>query len=404
MFELASRLRRFLAELRRRRVYTVAASYLVTAFVVVQLAGLAGGAFALPPWFEPLIWVLCGLGFPLALLLAWAYELTPAGMQRTERAGAMMASSAGGTSEATIRAAYSVLVGLGLLAAAAAGGWYLVGGSDAGESAIADRSIAVLPFETLGQSAPTAFTDGIHGDVLTRLANVADLRVISRASVMRYQAATRPLPAIARELGMTWVLRGEVQEAGGQVQVNARLVNAREDRQVWAESYDRRLTAENLFAIQSEITQRIAASLEARLTSQEREQLARAPTDDLEAYQLYAQGRYLANRRTAADLERSVDLYRRAIALDSTFALAYAGLADGYLLLTGFGYGDAPAGPSVAKAEETVRRALTLDPQLGEAHTTLAYIHAHRLRAGPAFREFRRALDSRPSYAQAWFW
>jgi len=398
MSDLVGRLRSLLAELRRRRVYTVAASYLVTAFVIVQLAALAAGAFALPSWFEPLAWVLCSLGFPIALFLAWAFELTPTGMQRNVRRAPTSPDDSPGSRSQTV---YGLVLGLGLVAAAVVGAWYLTWSGDA-EPGAGNRSIAVLPFETLGRSEPTPFTDGIHGDVLTQLANVADLRVISRTSVMRYRNTTEPVPAIARELGVTWILRGEVQESGDEVRVNARLVNTRDDRQVWAESYDTRLTAENLFAIQTEITHRIVRSLEARLTDREREQLARAPTRVIEAYQLHAQGRYLLDRRTRSEVVRSLAFFRRAIEADSTFAAAHSGLADAYLVLTNYGELDEAAG--LARAEGAARRALILDPTLGEAHSTLGLLHALRLDAAGAIRAYERATDLRPSHGQSWFW
>ena len=158
--------------------------------------------------------------------------------------------------------------------------------------AITDRSIAVLPFETLGQEEATVFTQGIHGDILARLSSIADLRVTSRTSVMQFRGSDMPLPEIARELGVTWVVGGEVQEVGDQVQVNARLMDARQDRQVWAESYRRRLTAESLFQIQSELTEKIAEQLQAQLTPEELRVIERVPTENLEAYRIFSRGRY----------------------------------------------------------------------------------------------------------------
>jgi len=223
------------------------------------------------------------------------------------------------------RVGIGVALLLGLFAAVA-GGWYLTGAG--GGTEIDDRSIAVLPFETLGQETATAFTDGVHADVLTRLSSVADLSVTSRTSVMRYRTSEKALPTIALELGVTWVLRGEVQETANEVQVSARLVNARTDRQVWAQSYRRELTAANLFEIQGDITAQIARALETQLSPEEEQQVARTPTQNLGAYRLYVQGRGLLDQRTEDGMRRAGEYFRQAIDRDSSYAVAWAGLAN----------------------------------------------------------------------------
>jgi len=252
---------------------------------------------------------------------------------------------------------------LGLLAALV-GGWFLVGAG--GGTEVNDLSIAVLPFETLGQEQATVFTDGVHADVLTRLSSVSDLSVTSRTSVMRYRTSDKTLPTIARELGVTWVLRGEVQETANQVQVSARLVNARTDRQVWAQSYRRELTAANLFEIQGEITAQIALALETQLSPEEEQQVARTPTQNLDAYRFYVQGRGLLDQRTEDGMRRAGEYFRQAIARDSSYAVAWAGLADALWLFEDYGY--AEPGSLLPQAGEAARRALALDPDLAEAH------------------------------------
>ena len=294
-------------------------------------------------------------------------------------------------------------IGLGVilgLLAVVAGGWYLTGAG--GGTEIDDRSIAVLPFETLGQEKATAFTDGVHADVLTRLSSVSDLSVISRTSVMRYRTSEKTLPTIARELGVTWVLRGEVQEIGNEVQVSARLVNARTDRQVWAKSYRRELTAENLFQIQSEVTKQIVLSLEMQLSPEEERRVERTPTVDLDAYRLYIQGRAQLDQRTEDRMRRAVDYFERAIARDSSYALAWVGLADALWLLEDYGY--AEPGSLLPRAGDAARRALALDPDLAEAHASLGMLH-YKSREGPdAIRELELAVDLRASYAEAHSW
>ncbi len=290
-------------------------------------------------------------------------------------------------------------VGLGLLAAVA-GGWYLTGAG--GGTEINGLSIAVLPFETLGQEKATTFTDGVHADVLTRLSSVSDLSVTSRTSVMRYRTSVKTLPTIARELGVTWVLRGEVQETGNEVQVSARLVNARTDRQVWAKSYRRELTAENLFQIQSEVTKQIALSLEMQLSPEEEQQVERMPTQNLDAYRLYVQGRGLLDQRTEDGMRRALEYFRQAIARDSSYALAWAGLADALWLLEDYGY--AEPGSLLPRAGDAVGRALALDPDLAEAHAALGMLHYRNREGSDAIRELELAVDLRASYADAYSW
>jgi len=294
------------------------------------------------------------------------------------------------------------LAGVAGLALVAAAGWYFLASPAAPE--ISDRSIAVLPFDTLGQEQPTVFTEGVHVDMLTRLSQLPELRVTSRTSVMQYRTPDRPLPEIAAELGVTWILLGEVQEVGEQVQVSARLVNAVEDRQVWADSYRRALTAENLFDIQRELTERIAAQLQAQLTPEQREVVAAVPTRDLQAYRLYVQGRDLLNRRTAEDMRAAVGYFEQATARDPDYAMAWVGLADAFALLES--YGHAPDEDLLPRGFEAVQKALDIAPQLAEAHASYGLLLAEGGAVAPAaaLEELQRAVALRPSYAEAHNW
>ncbi|MDX1624707.1 MAG: adenylate/guanylate cyclase domain-containing protein, partial [Gemmatimonadota bacterium] len=274
-------------------------------------------------------------------------------------------------------------------------GWFALGGEGTPEATAS--SIAVLPFETVGEANPT-FASGIHGDVLTHLSSISGLDVISRASVMRYRGQGKRSPEIARELGTAWLLQGEVQQVGEQVRVNARLVDAREDRQVWAEGFRRELTTENLFDIQQEITLQIAAALETRLTPGERRAVEREPTDDLEAYRLYAQGRELLDPRTEESMRRAVGYFERAIDRDPDYAAAWAGLAEALALLESYAY---PTPEGSIEPERAALRALELEPDLSRGHVALAILaHLDRDNAA-AIERLQRAVELRPSYAQA---
>lgn len=290
------------------------------------------------------------------------------------------------------------LVAIGLAGVAAVGVWYLLGAGDSAEAGVGDRSIAVLPFQTLGGEEATVFTEGLHSDVFTRLSSISGLEVISRESAIQLQEVDRPLPEMARELGVSWILAADVQTARGQVRVNARLVNALRDRQVWAEGYQRALTAENIFAIQGEITKAIVAALELELTPEEERRLESIPTRNTAAYELYLQAKDLDTTRAVGGHDRKVKLYQRALELDSAFAEAWAGLADAYVERAWGSPTERWADSGLAAA----RTAIALDPgladayaQMGDALWTLAGDSDEWLFA------YRKALELQPSNREA---
>jgi TolB-like protein/Tfp pilus assembly protein PilF len=291
-----------------------------------------------------------------------------------------------------------------LLALGAAVGWYLLGAGAEPPPAGAP-SVAVLPFEALGEADAGLFAEGMHGDLLTRLSNVSGLAVTSATSVARYRGTDLPLPAVADSLGVDWVVEGGVQRTGGEIQVTAQLIDPRTDTHAWAASYRRELTAGNLFDLQGEIARRIAGALEARVTAGERERVERHPTGDLEAYRLYVQGRRHLGRRTGDDARQAVRYFRRAIERDSGYALAWAGLADASSLADVYDWRLPPG--SLPEAEEAARRALELAPDLAEAHTALGRLlmdpwgRRDRRDAPAAARRLRRAVELKPSYAGA---
>ena len=394
---MAPKLSMFLAELKRRKVYQVAITYVVVVFVGLEAVDLLIPSTTLPAWADELLLAIAIMGFPVALVVAWAFEMTPEGVRRTLFAGQEGEPEV--SPERRNQLTAIVLTALGLLTVTV--GWYVVGSGAGGPEVIA-RSIAVLPFETLGRQEATTFTDGVHGDLLTRLSHIADLSVISRTSVMRYRTLEKPLPSIAADLGVVWIVHGEVQETDDQVQVSARLVNAGTDRQVWAESYRRELTAANLFEIQAEITRQIVRALESQLSPQEEQQVDRTPTENLEAYRLYTQGREQLDQRTEEGMRRALDYFERTITADPSYALAWVGLADALSLLHDYGYAE---GASVLpRAEDAVLRALELNPESAEAHASLGLLHSQHHKGPAAVRELTRSVELRPSYAEAHNW
>ncbi len=262
--------------------------------------------------------------------------------------------------------------------------------------------IAILPFETLGSEKASAFTDAIHADILTRLSQVSDIFVISRTSVQSFRSTKRLLPDIARELKVGWILTGEVQEIGKNVKVSVRLVKAVEDRQVWAEIYQRRLTADELFNIQAEITQKISESLEMQLTRKERTAIRQIPTEDLEAFRLHAYGRWSLDQRTEKGMNLAEDYFRQALSRDPGYAQAWMGLADALTLLHDYGH-EKDKG-KLPEAEKAARRALKLDPEMAEAYASLGLHHTTRRKADSAIRDLKKAIELRPGYADAHSW
>ena len=274
--------------------------------------------------------------------------------------------------------------------------------SKAATNKVSIGSIAVLPFETLGLEKATAFTDAIHGDILTRLSNVAELRVTSRTSVMKFRNPQRLLPQIARELGVEWVLSGEVQEDTNRIKVSVRLVKAHEDSQVWGECYWKELTAENLFQIQADITNQIAEALQARLTTEERNAIEQSQTKDLESYCLHAQGRWSLDQRTEEGIRDAIDFFQQAISRDHDYVLAWVGLTDALILLFEYGFADGDA--IFPEAEKAIQRALDLGPEIAEVNTSLALLHEARREGPAAIKKYKQAVALRPNYAEAHNW
>lgn len=269
-----------------------------------------------------------------------------------------------------------------------------------GTRAFRSRRLAVLPFETIGAEPLEGFTDGVHADLLDRLSGVSALAVISRSSVMRYAGSDREPAEIARDLGADWILQGTVRAAGAAVKVAASLVEVRDDRQVWGDSYRSEVSAEHLFDIQGKIASEIANALVA-LTPAEKVDVQRKPTMDIGAHLLYIKGRSHLDERTKGSLAKAVDYFELAIERDSSFALAWTGLADALTIHDYYGY---PAPASVATPLDAVHRALEADPLCGEAHASLGIQYSLGQRGGDAVQELTRATELRPSHAEAYAW
>lgn len=266
---------------------------------------------------------------------------------------------------------------------------------------IPDKSIAVLPFDNLSHDPDNAyFSEGIQDEILTRLAKIAELKVISRTSTQRFKSSPNDLRQIAQQLGVANILEGSVQKVNDQVRVNVQLIKASTDAHLWAEVYDRKLT--DIFGVESDIARTVAETLKAKLTGSAERVLSSKPTADPEAYQLYLKGRYFWNRRTEENIRKSIDYFQQAIAKDPSYALAYAGLADGYALMPI--YSANPPKEDIQRAIAAARRAIELDETLAEAHTALANALVDDLQFAEAEKSFKRAIELNPNYATAHQW
>jgi len=361
----------FFGELKRRNVYKVAVAYLVAGWALAQGLAQVLPVFSIPNWVIQLLVVLIVMGLPVALGLAWAFELTPEGLKRTETADAMP--------EATRRKKYVwiyvVVIG-GLLSI----GLFFLGRYSAApaQHAAVDtsaKSIAVLPFENLSDDKQnTYFADGVQDQILTNLGRVSELRVISHTTVRQYKSGEpRNLREIGRQLGVTHILEGSVQRAGDRLRIAAQLIDARTDSQIWAETYDR--TAVDLFAIQSELAESIVAQLQAKLSPQQKADIEARPTQDLVAFELYLRAKQIVDSYLIADdvraaLFSALQSLDQAIKRDPDFVSAYCYIARANDLRYFFDLDPTP--DRILRAEEAVKAALRLRPDSAEAHFAMA--------------------------------
>ena len=379
----------FFEELQRRKVYRVAAAYIIAAGFIIQIASAVFPAWELPNWtFRTLVTLLL-IGFPIALILAWAFDITPQGIRATKSTSA----------ERHLRRNTIILVAIGVIVSAAAG-FFLLPRVSAGKI---DKSIAVLPFENLSDKKENAyFADGIQDDILTNLAKIGDLKVISRMSVMPYRGSTmRNARDIGKALGVATLLEGSVRRIGNRVRLNVQLINASNDEHIWAEDYDRDLT--DVFAIQTDLAARIASALQAKLSPNEKARLDRRPTQNPDAYLLLVQAHdYASQREMFHDTSLKAEpLFEQAIKLDPNFALAFAGLSmvESWLYHT-----SDPVPARREKARLNADEALRLEPDLPEGHLALGFSYYYGDRDYErALSEFEIARRGLPNESQAYF-
>lgn len=396
MHDADSRLREFLAELRRRKVYRVAVVYALVAFVIWQAAEIAFPALHLPEWTLTLVVVLTLVGFPIALLLAWAFEITPEGVKRSEpRAGEEMVSA---------RRSWlpPVMAGLAVAVLVVAAGWWML--RDRGEPPDERKTLVVLPFENLGPPEEEYFADGVTEEITSRLARISGLGVIGRTSAIRYKNSEKRISEIGEELTVDYVLEGTVRwekaaEGESRVRVTPQLIRVADETHLWTEPYEEALSG--IFQIQTDIAERVAAALQVTLLGAEREALEAEPTENLEAYDYYLRGiDYYRRGFLEREIQLGIQMFDRAVQLDPTFALAYAWLGFEHTGMYHLSY-DRSA-ERVDRARAALNEALRLDPDLPEAHLMFCFYYWSLLEHDRALEHCAVAQRSLPNESELW--
>src|SRR2546421_11477997 len=346
----------FFEEIKRRKVYRVAAGYVVVAGGLIQLASAVFPAWELPNWALRLVILLLLIGFPISLILAWALEVTPEGIRATPPTPTVPRR----------RRNVIALVAIGVIVSAAAG-FFLPPRASARKI---DKSIAVLPFENFSDDKENAyFADGIQDDILTNLSKIGDLKVISRTSVMPYRGKEKNVREIGKALGVSAILEGSVRKSGNRVRVNVQLINAENDAHIWSDVYDRDLT--DVFAIQTDLAKKIADELHAKLSPTEKAQMTQKPTENGGAYLAFVQAHNFHHEvEELPKLKQAEQLYERALQLDPNFALAAASYSrlESWMFHT-----FEPTAEHRAKSRSLANRALQLEPDLPEGHLALGF-------------------------------
>ena len=392
-----------LGEMRRRNIFKVSLAYAIVSWLVVQIADVILPTFNAPQWIMQVLVLLLILVFPIAVLLSWAYELTPEGFKAT--------ADVDRTQSITIttgrRLNHVVIFLLSLAVVFLVIDNYVLIDEIIPEPDFAYRqSIAVIPFINRSEAEENArfLADGIHDELLTQLSKVSDLRVISRTSVMEYRDTTKNIVQIGEELGVGSILEGGVQRSGDEVRINVQLIDAKTDEHIWADTFDRELNAANLFAVQSEISTAIVDALEATLSPDEEARFGEVPTDNIDALEAYITGKLLVEERGSEAIAQSIEYFERAVELDSRFSDAWSGIAEAWLELPNY---SASADPQRVRREaaSAAVKAITSNPESPRALAVLGWhMLLHNYDWSGAEDAFRKALAIQATNVNALHW
>ena len=380
----------FFQEVQRRKVYRVAAAYIIAGGFIIQMVSAAFPAWELPNWSQRLVIAIVLAGFPIALIFAWIFDITPSGIERTSKVEVQ-------TQPRSHRRRNLILLASSGLALSIAAGFFVLPRASAHKI---DKSIAVLPFENRSDDKENAyFADGIQDDILTSLAKIGDLKVISRTSVMGYRGKSQNVREIGKALGVSTILEGSVQRAGNRVRINVQLIDANTDEHLWANDYDRDLT--DVFAIQTDLAQKIASELQAKLSPSEKAQIENKPTQNGEAYLAFVRAHDIQSSawEDFGKLKEGEQMYERAISLDPNFALAYARYSQ---LESWIVHSYDRTAERRDKARRLAERALELQPDLPEGHLALGFSYYYGdNNFDAALKEFQIAQRGLPNEAEA---
>ena len=387
----------FFSELKRRRVGKVAIAYGAIAWAVTEASSVVLPALRLPDWTITFVVIFLLIGFPVAMVLAWIFDVGPQGIERTEPLRDTPAEL-----RLRLRIAYAAVV---LLCMAGLGYLLYERGLGRAHAGMPRDSIAVLPFTNLsGDPARDYFSDGMSEELLNLLARVPGLQVASRTSSFAYKGRNVDIRQVGQELGVETILEGSVRQAGDQVRITAQLIDTETGFHLWSETYERRLA--DIFQVQDEIAGAIVAKLRIELAPGDpplamRE---RAPTQNVEAYEVYLRGRAVWKRRGEENLRKAIELYQSALGRDPGFARAHAALASAYVVLPGYTEKEGDEAQYLPLAEASARQALSIDPNIGEAHAVLAQINAERGDLLDAESGFFFAISLEPNEATPHHW
>ncbi len=387
----------FLAEIKRRRVGKVAIAYGAVAWAVTEAASVVLPALYVPEWAMTFLVIFLLVGFPIAMVLAWVFDVSATGIERTEPL-----PGAPPQMQFRTRAAFGVVV---VVAMAGLGYLLYERGLGRAEAAGSPSSIAVLPFANLsGDASKDYFSDGMSEELLNLLARVPGLKVAARTSAFAYKGRNVDVREVGKELGVETVLEGSVRQSGDQVRITAQLIDAESGFHIWSETYDRRMA--DIFTVQDEIATAIVYKLKIELAPKEQQLAQRdaAPTQNVEAYEFYLQARAIWKRRGEDNLRRAVELYQSALARDPGFARAHAALASAYVVLPGYSSEEGDEEKYLPMAEQSARQALALDPKIGEAHAVLAQINSERGNLLDAESGFFFAISLEPNEPTPHHW
>ena len=388
----------FIEELKKRKVFRVAASYAVVAFIIFQLVEILFPIFNFPQWTQQFIVIIILLGFPIAVIFSWIFDKTPEGFIKTTKKN-IKTDPIKKDDRPLYMQKRNLLLVFGLI------GGVLIGrfGQDLlpKEDKINDKSIAVLPFENLGQDEKDEyFADGMTEDILTELSKIKDLLVISRTTVMKYKNTNKSLKEIGKELGVANILEGSIRRVGGRVRITGQLIKASSDQHLWAEKYDRDI--KDIFAVQDEVANAIANALRIELSDEEAMMISASQTESIEAYDYYIKGRQLSYSYENKNRVAAINLYKKAIEIDPKYALPYAGISRVRMSQrTMQGMDLEFAAMALKEAEENAKKAVVLGANEAEAHFALGFFYNQSEKYDKAFSSFNTAIMLNPSHAHA---